>query len=95
VASPQGPWGNVVDVDEVVGGAVVGVVVGEVVGDVVGDVGWHTEMFTVLPLVDLVPPGGFWLSTVPAVAPFAQVESVDVLATRPAALMADCAAVAD
>ncbi len=57
--------------------------------------GWQTEMFTVPPLPTSWPEPGLWLSTWPAVAPFAHAVSVVVLATSPAPLMADCAAVAD
>ena len=69
--------------------------VGVVVEVVVVAVAWQTEMVTVLPLATWVLAAGFWLSTLPEVAPLGQVVSVVVLATRPAPVMADAAALCD
>ena len=69
-----------------------GVVV-DVVVVVVAD--WHTEMLTVVPLLTWAPEAGLWLSTLPGWAPPAQVVSNVVLATRPAPVMAEVAALWD
>jgi hypothetical protein len=55
---------------------------------------WQTEMVTVLPLSTSVLGAGLWLSTLPGCAPPAHVVSVSVLATSPAPVMADWAALA-
>jgi hypothetical protein len=68
---------------------------GVVVEVVVEAVDWQTEMVTVLPFDTWVLAAGFWLSTLPEVAPLGQVVSVVVLATRPAPEMADTAALCD
>ncbi len=62
---------------------------------VVVETGWQTETFTVELGATSALAAGFWLSTLPAEAPLAHVESVVVLATRPALEMAACAAPAD
>ena len=62
---------------------------------VVVDVDWQTEMFTAVPLATWVPAAGDWVSTLPDVAPLGHVVSVVWLATSPAPVMADCAALAD
>ena len=56
---------------------------------------WHTEMLTVVPLFTCAPAAGVWLSTLPGWAPPAQVVSKVVLATRPAPVMAEVAALWD
>jgi len=74
---------------EVVDGTVVVVLVVVVVA------AWHTEMLTVDPLFTCAPEPGLWLSTLPGWAPPAQVVSKVVLATRPAPVMAEVAALCD
>jgi hypothetical protein len=56
---------------------------------------WHTEMLTVLPLLTWAPPVGLWLSTLPGCAPPGHAVSKVVLATRPAPVMAEVAALWD
>ena len=52
-------------------------------------------MVTEVPLDTEALAAGFWLSTLPGWAPLAQVVSYVVFATRPAALIADWAALTD
>jgi hypothetical protein len=70
-----------------------GVVV-EVV-EVVVVAAWHTEMFTVVPLLACALAPGFWLSTLPGCAPLGHDVSNVVLATKPAPVMAEVAAPCD
>ena len=68
---------------------------GVVVDVVVVVAGWHTEMFTVVPLFTCAFAAGLWLSTLPAWAPLGHPLSKVALATRPAPVMADVAAACD
>ena len=56
---------------------------------------WHTEMLTVLPPLTCALAAGLWLSTLPGWAPLGHDVSKVVLATRPAPVMADVAALCD